>query len=374
MSQVAIVGDLHFAPKCENATIKDNVVKGQHAFLDWMVDDLKARNVKQIVFLGDVFSNRQFIAVGALDYAISFFKDKLADFEVFVISGNHDLMYENSSSVTSIRMLSLLPNVHLFAGTVGKHEILGKTWYFVPWVIPDSAEKVSSWLVKLGCRMQSDIEKTVIAGHFEMVGALMEAGQISSGGFEPKKFLDAAKFTFSGHYHCRSEITGKSGNDHKIVYTGSPYHLSFAHVGTDCGYYLLDDKDNITFVENTVSPRFIECVDTELDNLPDMTNSFVRYYVRNDRSFDEASELKGKVLDCNPIVIKSIPYGGEDTATVEEAREQDNEEARRIMSSDSISMASIYMEKHPEILPTLHSGENPAEKILSFLREFDSNP
>lgn len=368
MDKIAIIGDLHLAPKCENATIKDRVVKGQHALLDHMVSDLKERGIKQIVFLGDVFTNRQYIAVDALNYAIHFFGTVLKDFEVFVIAGNHDMMYENRSDVTSIKMLSLLPNVHLYHDSVGKHEILGKTWYFVPWIIPDGAEKVSNWLIKLGNRKPAQIDNTVIAGHFEMLGALMEAGQMSTSGFEPKKFLSAAKYTFSGHYHCRSVID--DNDDHQVVYTGSPYHLSFAHVGTDCGYYIFGEDGSLEFVENTISPRFIECIDDNLDNLPDMSNCFVRYYCLNGRPFDEAYECKTKVIEKNPIHIKCVPYGGDD-GTVEEQRVADDEETRRIMSLDSIGMAALYMQKFPEVLPKLWSGEDPVAKIMKFLREYD---
>lgn len=363
MDKIAIVGDLHFAPGCDNSCIKDHVVAGQHAWISSMVSDLKSQGIDKIVFLGDTFTNHHMISVDAMEYAISLFGTVLKDFQIFMVAGNHDFVYEDSSEKTSVRALSLLPNVHLYVDSVGKHELLGKTWYFVPWVIPEGADKVSKWLVKLGNRPEVQCENTVIVGHFDMIGALMEAGQISDHGFEPKKFLNAAKYTFSGHYHCRSEL---NQGDRKIIYAGSPYQLSFAHVGTDCGYYIMSDDGNVEFVENTVSPRFVECVDTDLDNLPDLSNCFVRYFHLSTRSADEAFEYKRKVTEKNPIYIKPIPYG--DTAgSIDEQRDTDNAETRKILSMEPIEMVDMYLNTHPEILPTFHSGEEPIAKIKQFL-------
>lgn len=359
---IAIVGDLHLAPRCENATIKNNVVAGQHAFFDFLVKDLTKRGIKKVVFCGDTFTNRQFIAVDALNTAVDLFKNKLKDFSVYVIAGNHDMMYENSDEVTSVSFLSMIENVTVFTNHVGNVKIDDENWYFVPWIIKEKLPKVGDWLGKIA----KNREKNVIIGHFEMLGALMEAGQVSSNGFDMSKFYHAAKYTFSGHYHCRS-LNEKDGS--AIYYVGSPYQLSFAHVGTDCGYYI-KDGDSVEFVENAISPRFVECVDDNLDDLPDFSNAFVRYYTRDDRSVEEAVNLKSLVEAKNPIVIKPIPYGV-DAGTIDEQRMIDDEEARKMMSLDSIDMAALYLEKFPEKLPVLSTGENAAEKVMSFLREYN---
>ena len=206
----------------------------------------------------------------------------------------------------------------------------------------------------------------MIVGHFDMLGALMEAGQISEAGFDMDQFYHAAKLTFSGHYHCKSTNTNGDGT---IYYVGSPYHLSFAHVKTDCGYYLVTG-DAVEFVENTMSPRFIECVDTDLDDLPDMKNSFVRYFYQGDRRLDEMVDLKKKVEAKHPLHIKEIPYGA-NAGSIDEVRDADDEETRRIMSLDSFGMAELYMETNAAELPVLRSGADPKEKILEFLHQYD---
>ena len=129
---IAVVGDLHFQPKCENASIRSHVVEGQKAFLSRMVLDLKARGVKTVVFTGDIFTNHQYMSVDWLNYAVDFFQTEMADFDVHIISGNHDLMFEDRDDRTSLKPLTLIPNVHVYTESVGKLKVDDKTWYFVP--------------------------------------------------------------------------------------------------------------------------------------------------------------------------------------------------------------------------------------------------
>ena len=369
MDKIAIVGDIHMDVISTKAPITTAVTKGQRAFLSGMVADLKQRGIDKIVFLGDIFEKHNKVSVEALDYTLKFFRDELKDFTVYVIAGNHDLLYDNSGDVISTEFLSLLPNVKYFGHSVGMETILGKTWYFVPWVLPMGYDKVNNWLGKLSNNSKQKHDNTVIVGHFDMIGALMEAGNISQAGFEPKRFQAAAKWVFSGHYHCRSQIVSEEST---ITYTGSPYHLSFAHVDTDCGYYIMSEDGQIEFVENTVSPRFVDVTDVEVDEAPDdLSNCIVRYKCDRNLPLDEATVYRMKLNDKHPIHIVPVVYG--EIAPNEDDPGLTDEETKTIMSSTSIQMAAMYLDKHPDVLPSLSDDEeDPKEKVLSYLREYDS--
>lgn len=365
--KIAIIGDLHLSPKCENASIRSAVVGGQEAFIDKLVADLHEQGIKKAVFCGDLFTTRTFISVTGLEYAIDMFRNKLKDIECYVIAGNHDLAYENSAESTSIRFLELLPNVHVFVDTIGKAKLAGKQFFFVPWIVtPEKEIEVRKWLEKLATKSAATRANTVIVGHFDIFGALMEAGQMSPGGIEPDKFTDAVGLTISGHYHCRSEIVRTNS---KIVYAGSPYHLSFAHVGTDCGYYIYDGNE-MQFVENKVSPRFIDITDTEYvdEETGDLSKCLVRLFLNRDCSDAEQVVLKHSIEQHKPLHIKTVPYG--DTDDIEDLRIADDEETRKLLNADQFGMAEMYLAKHPEKLPTLHSGKDPAKEILRFLSEY----
>lgn len=369
--QVCVVGDIHLGPKCEKSQIRNAVIAGQERFFKNLAADLRGREIKTILFSGDIFTVRPFMTIGIMEYAVRLFRDILGDFDIHVICGNHDLVYDNSDELSSLVLLELLPNVHVYRKKVASVKLLGRTWYMVPWVLPGNYQATADWLDKLARKPAKTRNSTVIFGHFDITGMLMEAGQTSVNGLDPEKFYAAAPYVISGHYHCRSFNKGPSA-DSSILYLGSPYHLGFAHVGTDCGYYILDDDMNIEFVENTDSPRFVDVDDEHLEGLGDLSNRFVRYYARNDRNFDDARARKKVLEEANPIYIKTVFYGGE-VDTIEEARRLDDEEARRVLGADTLTMAEMYMDKYPGDLPVFWSGENPKEKILDILRTYAFN-
>lgn len=361
--RIALVGDLHLGPRCETAGIRDKVIAGQKAFLDDMVAKLSVRGIDTIVFLGDIFTTRTTLGVDTIDYALDFFGMLHSKgFTSHIICGNHDLMYDDVDTVSSLRLLENIRGVHVYKGETAKLRMLGKTWYMVPWITPGRMPSVVEWLGKLAS--SGTREDTVIAGHFDMCGMLMEAGQVSDTGLEPAMFAKAAANVFSGHYHCRSEkVMGGS----RIAYLGSPYHLSFAHVGTDCGFYVLDGDMNLEFVENTISPRFTECDDEHLDALPDLSNMFVRYFALTTRNFDDALARKKVLVQAHPLHIKPIPYGGS-SGSIADVKLADDTETRKLMGADSISVAEMYMDRYPDFLPKFSDGCDPKEKIVTLLR------
>jgi DNA repair exonuclease SbcCD nuclease subunit len=373
MSKIAIIGDIHLSPKCDIPSIKNKVVDAQKRYLDALPDKLDAHGVKTVIFAGDIFSVRNFVTVEALNYAMNLFGNTLGKYNIHIIAGNHDCLYDNTNAVSSIRYLGLLPNVTVYIDSmVNTVEIDGIQFQLVPWITmptvnPENMAAFSKWLSSMSKKPKALRDKTVIVGHFDMMGMLMEAGQFSDTGLEPAKFLTAARYTFSGHYHCRS--TTKKG-DNEVVYLGTPYQLTFAHVDTDCGIYMFDTEAmGYEFIENTESPRFMDCDDEHLDGLGDLSNYFVRYMALTGRNADESIELKRKLESHNPLYVKTVPYGGT-VGTLENARKIDDEEAKKIMESDTIGLATMYMEKYNEDVPVFADGTDSREMIKSLLRKY----
>ena len=371
----AIVGDLHLGVTNKKSPIGNAVVKGQHAYIDQMISEWKEADVTHVVFLGDIFENERFIATDVMDYALRLFRDKLADFKVFVIAGNHDMRYTNTSEVCSVSFLGLIPHVTVYDAKIGVEHFFGREWIFVPWILQDNMDKVNKWLVKLS---RSGVEKRVILGHFDIIGAAMGAGNISQNGFDSQRLLNAATLTFSGHYHVGSEI---NSDESTIIYTGTPYHMTFSHVGSIPGYYIVDDEGcaedgplNWEFRKNTLSPRFIDVKDVDIDAQPaDLSNCVVRLLSDKACSMEQYAEVKTKLVDRNPIYIDQYYYGDDGTIVSEDGEVIDEEEAKRILSSDSLGMASMYMDKHPDILPVLNDQNVDAKsKIIEMLREYDA--
>jgi metallophosphoesterase superfamily enzyme len=138
---IAVVGDIHLGPKCERDGIRTALLPGMFKYHQQMISEWKARGIKTVLFSGDIFSNRAFITNEVLNYAIHLFSEDLKDFEVHVIPGNHDFLYDNKESISYMPVLQLMPNVKVHMG-IEKVPLVGRDWYMVPWIFPDKMPAV----------------------------------------------------------------------------------------------------------------------------------------------------------------------------------------------------------------------------------------
>lgn len=366
--RVLVIGDVHLDPRCEKAAIRDRVISGQSQLfrkIEAYAND-PANSIGDIVFTGDLFTNQAYLTSQSVETASWLFGTALANHRVHIIAGNHDFLNDDDS-VYSGSFLEHFSNVHVIRHRRETVEICGREWTFVPWVFPSEIENLKEWLTEMASRPAEKIAGTVIVGHFDMLGMLMEAGQESLGGLSPALFSRAAGCVISGHYHCKS-VTKIGGS--VITYVGTPYHLTFAHVGTDCGFWVYDGNPELSFVENTESPRFVDVRDDDdLDALPDLSNSFVRLFMDNARQFEEQAEIKMKVNDKHPIYIHPISYGG-DSGSIEECKGTDDSRDAAMIHTTDIDMARMYMDRFPDRLPQLSGGKDPKSVILGQLEKY----
>lgn len=366
--RVMVVGDVHFDPRCEKAAIRDRVISGQKLLfkkIESYAND-PANRIKDIVFTGDLFTNQAYLTSESVETASWLFGTALSGHRIHIIAGNHDFLNDDSS-VYSGSFLEHFSNVHVIRRSTETVEICGHSWTFVPWVFPSGIDQFKEWLTSMASRSAEEISRSVIVGHFDMLGMLMEAGQESLGGLSPALFARSAGCVISGHYHCKS-VTKIGGS--VITYVGTPYHLTFAHVGTDCGFWVYDGGPELTFVENAESPRFVDVRDDDdLDSLPDLSNSFVRLFMDNGRAFEDQAEIKMKVNDRHPIYIHPISYGG-DSGSIDDCKGADDSRDAAMIHTTDIDMARMYMDRFPDRLPQLSGGKDPKTAILDQLQKY----
>lgn len=364
MEQIALIGDTHFSRKADNPTIKKHIKDGQIAFFDFVSEELNKRNVKTILFTGDIHDTRNAINVEALVQTKKLLKDKLKNFDKHIILGNHDLYYENSYDVSSLELFDGIPNLTLYLKNVAKIKLLNKDWFLVPWLIQSTQGPFTDYLKKLANKPEIR-DKSVIFGHFEMLGIDMEGGNRSVIGMDPNLFSNACKLTISGHYHGKSE-TKKS--DSTILYLGSPYPLTFANSDQKHGIWLINENLEYEFIENTISPDFKTIKDTDdLDNIPDLKNSFVRFYIDRNKSPEEFLEAKLKLEAKKPLVLNTIPYKDE---IIENRIDSQQKDANQVLHMDMLNLTDLYLNKNEEDLPELKYYKNPKEEIMKRMRTF----
>lgn len=380
VKSLGLVGDIHIGTVMYNNGILTEHHNAKRAeFFDAMLADFKERGVDTILFAGDVFDCRGLLGVQDIHYAIDLFANKMKDFHVITIVGNHDMLYENSDTIHSLEMLKYIPNVDVVDEPTCYKFFDDSEWYLFPWLGTDENVNNALELMKSVGGTQEQRARNVFFGHFNIIGIPMESGQISKSGFDPTEITKYCHEVISGHYHCKS--ARKIGNS-SIIYLGSPYHLSFAHVGSIPGYYTCNEKNKLTFIENTIGERFIDVNDfDDLDSLPNLENCAVRYLSSNEKSPEEARELQLKVQMKNPLYVKRGYYGevkSNDDKEVEAEKielptaNMSLEAVKKLTTLTQVQMADVYMEDNADDIPILSTGESARNTVLNLIQKYDA--
>jgi DNA repair exonuclease SbcCD nuclease subunit len=114
--------------------------------------------------------------------------------------------------------------------------------------------------------------------------------------------VDAEKFhgrIISGHIHKRQETE-------KVVYVGSPYHLSRGDIGNQKGIYTMDvETGTLDFIPNTYSPVFQKIEIEKFVNMSPQEQNKALFGNYTDIMVNEADEHKYKMADIREILSKS---------------------------------------------------------------------
>lgn len=263
------MSDLHIG----NSKDSDIFHKITLDYADWLKNTLQEKGISKISILGDFFHDRTKITLPTLDTGHKFL-DILKDFDVVISSGNHDCLFLDNSSVTSLSVFKTRKNVHIINENV---ENVGDITY-VPWGfkledIPDNCKII-------GC-------------HIDAVSFEMSKGKVSTHGIKVSDLMKKCRLCFSGHYHKNQERTydGKT-----FVYIGSPFALNFGEAGDKKFVHILDTETlAVEKIENTISPKF-KYIHSEND-ISDIRGDFVSI-VSSD------PELVEKVNQRAPIFVR----------------------------------------------------------------------
>ena len=376
MSKIGIIGDIHVGKTFfHNQVITDYHNKKRDELFDKIISDFKQEGIDTILFSGDIFDNRNIVTVESLHYVIDLFSNRMKDFNIITITGNHDMQYENSDCLTSLEFLKFIPNVTL----VDKEPMLIRTenydWHLFPWLgTAENKAKALDYMKSVGATPEQR-DHNVFFGHFDIIGMLMEAGNLSVEGFDPNEMSKYCTYVISGHYHCKS--AKKIGNT-RFVYLGTPYHQSFAHLGTVPGYYTCDtDTMKVNFIENTIGERYIEVNDfDDMDAIQDLSGYLVKYNNDVSKTAEEAIVPLDKLKAKNPLHVFMSPYGKHveehDPADAVAVVEEDDEEAKKVVTMSQMEVARLFMENADQPPPTLSDGTSSKDKIISMISSFDA--
>jgi DNA repair exonuclease SbcCD nuclease subunit len=109
MAKVIVFADIHIA--CH----KRSTERLQHCLdtLEWVFQTAISRGIKQLLFCGDLFHDRQKIDVQTYQRTFELFEDYVPknNLEVYLLLGNHDLWHMQRWDISSVIPLRSVPGV-----------------------------------------------------------------------------------------------------------------------------------------------------------------------------------------------------------------------------------------------------------------------
>jgi DNA repair exonuclease SbcCD nuclease subunit len=294
MSNVALISDIHFGVRRNNDVFLDSQIR---FFKEQFIPTLKEENIKHIFILGDLMDNRNVINVKVLSAVYKLFKDDLRDFDIYIITGNHDIFHKNSTEINSVEFLEALPNVEVYSDIeLINHS--GKKILLVPWIVDAEAFKKRVSNKNLDC--------DYCFGHFEIAGFHMSKTNVCEEGLDPSFFMNNYGATFSGHFHKRSK---KNVKGNFIQYVGSPYQYTRADIGEDRGFIILDvQSGKYRFINNTTSIKFAEIKYPQEFTKHQIEGNIVDVIVEYDENYKEelVQQYLGIIQKYNPALPVTV--------------------------------------------------------------------
>ena len=207
----------------------------QKFYDDVFFPTLEKEGITTIIDLGDTFDNRKSMDFNTFHRVRENYFDRLKDYKVHMLLGNHCTYYKNTNRINSPELLlEQYDNITIYS--TPKHLKLGsKKFLMLPWINKENQEEVFGLL--------ETSEADICCGHLELTGFEVTPGMKMDHGMDPGLF-HRFKRVWSGHFHHKS----KKGN---VQYLGNPYQMYWNDYKDRRGFHIYDtESDRLKFVEN----------------------------------------------------------------------------------------------------------------------------
>ena len=278
--KIACFTDIHFgrSSNSEQANI-DNL-----DFIAWFIREAKLNNVDTCAFLGDYFDNRHTIHVSTLNYGLQGLEMLNNAFEkVYVIVGNHDLLYRDKRDVASTSFARHLKNI-VFVNdpmTVGQGY---ESMTFLPWIVNNEKTMVRK------IRSRYIFMHGEINGGFMMNAKVVMPDHIDGLGVED---FTNCEYAFSGHFHFRQA-------KENVLYIGNVFPFNFSDVwDQDRGMMLLEWGREPEFMAWPDAPQYRTMTLSQLLTDPEKMlcrKLTARVSLDLDISFEEAQIIRDEYI------------------------------------------------------------------------------
>ena len=318
--KVAIISDTHYGARKGSKLFHDYFEK---FYNDVFFPTIDKEGITTVIHMGDAFDSRKSIDYQSLEWAKRVVFDRLKEYDVHMIVGNHDCYYKNTNNVNSPGLLlQTYKNIKTY-NKIEEVVIDNLKVLFIPWINAENyqdsvnAIKVSDSI----CAM----------GHLELNGFRAHRGHVMEEGMACDVFEKFDK-VFSGHYHTRSD-------NGRIFYLGNPYEMFWNDVNDPRGFTIFD-TDTLDFEQIDNPFRlfyniYYEDTPYQVFDTTEYQGKIVKVIVRKKTEPKKFEKFIDKLYSC----------GIQDLKIVENFSVQENEEFEVEESENTISILNRYIDE-----------------------------
>ena len=306
--KVLIFSDIHIHCHKKSTERLNDCIK----VLEWVFETAKTNNISDIIFLGDLFHDRQKIDVLTYQKTFEVFEKYLFERKInlYLLLGNHDLWHNQKWDVSSVNPLRKLPGVRV----INEPSVLplgeNNLFAFLPYThnpIEDLKLVDKSW--KVECEKRQINPPKLIGGHIAVDGAVWNVKYGTTAEVAIEHDGDMVKVgpnifnnwnrVFLGHYHAEQKL------NNNVEYIGSPLQLSFGEAFQEKHILIYDtSNDKGQYVVNDFSPKHFIINENELESY-ELSGNFIRLEVE-DISSTKMLEIRKNLVEEKNVATMEI--------------------------------------------------------------------
>ena len=286
---------------------------------------LEKEGVRVVFDLGDTFDNRKSMDFNTFHRVRENYFERLKDYEVHMLLGNHCTYYKNTNRINSPELLlEKYENIKIYSEP--KEVLLGgKVFLMLPWINKENQEDVF--------RRLETSEADNCCGHLELTGFEVTPGMKMDHGMDPTLF-HRFKRVWSGHFHHKS----KKGN---IQYLGNPYQMFWNDYKDVRGFHIYDtDSDKLKYIKNPFEifdKIFYDdtSVDYNKQDVSDYKDKYIKLIVEEKRDYQMFETLVDRLYNV----------GVHDVKIVETLVNEDDDADIDVSTKDTLTLLNEYIDE-----------------------------
>ena len=319
--RVAILTDTHWGSRKGSKLFHDYF---EQFYKNTFFPTLEQQGITTVIHMGDAFDSRKSIDYQSLEWSKRVVFEPLKNYQVHLITGNHDVYFKNSNKVNSPELLlkdygNIKTYSHPTEVNIGELNIL-----LLPWINSENQDK--------SFKLIGNTKAKVAMGHLELQGFRVNKNLVmDEHGLEANLFSNFKK-VFSGHYHTRSD-------NGTVFYLGNPYEIYWNDVNDPRGFTIFDTETLEHFhIDNPYRMFYnIYYEDTPYQtfDVREYENKIVRAIVRKKSDIKQFEKFVDKLYSANIAELK----------VVENFAIQESNEFEAFESEDTLSILNRYIEE-----------------------------